>query len=357
MKNTLAFKLIVILALCLSKYANASCFSDDSFLTLDYGLYWYGSAGNCQKAEPGEQNSFYDPNNPTIILFHGWQFGNVSSNERTTFNAMDSDGPDIDTAAIWRVKGWNIGIMYWTQFADELEVADAEAKIWASNGPQGMRWLSADGNYRSNGLPQSIGDEFTREIIDNMADFSGPNFRLSGHSLGSQLALLVSLNLHDSLIPRELQPQRVALLDPFSTNNGKSYLGGDWVGERMRDIAVDLKSRDVVIEAYRSSAVASTIFIGDSNDALLDEAAYTELRPWYFNALQIGEKHSAAIWHYFWSFDFDTPRVLFSNSRAISASSSDDAVRDRMNSNRSLQHFSGMFSESPNDDVMRLIRR
>ena len=170
-----------------------------------------------------------------------------------------------------------------------------------------MRWLSSDGRYRSGGLANALGQEFTQEIIDHMSDFNGPNFRLSGHSLGSQLALLVALNLKDALVPSELQPQRVALLDPFSSNNPKDYLGGQWVGERMLDIALELKARGLVIEAYRSSAVASTIFIGDSNDELLDEVAYTELRPWYFGALQIAEKHSAAIWHYFCCLLYTSP--------------------------------------------------
>jgi hypothetical protein len=36
--------------------------------------------------------------------------------------------------------GYNVGIMYWNQFADEDEVKDAEAKIWTATGTRAMRW-------------------------------------------------------------------------------------------------------------------------------------------------------------------------------------------------------------------------
>lgn len=341
----------------LSVLAYASCLSEQNFENLDYGLYWYGSGGNCQKAETGLQNAYYNSTQPTVILFHGWQLGNVVNNEYTTFNASDSDGPNIDTASFWREKGWNVGIVYWTQLADELEVKDAEAKIWTANGSKGMRWLSSDGKYRDSGLNEGLIDVFAKELIDKLDDFSGEQLRITGHSLGSQLALGVSLRLHESLIPSELQPQRVALLDPFSSNDPKSYLNGDWVGEEMRDILAELSDRGVAVEAYRSSAVASTLIIGDANNELLNATAFTELRPWYFNSVQIAQKHSAAIWHYFWSFDFNPPSVFWSSSSALSASSSNSVIKSYMTSSRKFQHLTGVYSETPSDDVMRSIRK
>ena len=40
----------------------------------------------------------------------------------------------------WKADGWNVAIFYWNQMADEDEVKDAEAKIWSTNGPKGMRY-------------------------------------------------------------------------------------------------------------------------------------------------------------------------------------------------------------------------
>lgn len=355
-KQTSVLVVIFFLVLC-SRCAFASCFNSDTFSSLDYGLYWYGANQQCEKAEPGFHNAYYDKTQPTVIYIHGWQLGSVEDESRTTFNPSESSGPDIDTAFAWREKGWNIGVLYWNQFADEQELQDAEAKIWTPNGNRGMRWLDSSGNYNDSGLSQSITDIFTHQILDNMPDFSGSEFRLAGHSLGSQLALGVAHKLHHSGVSQALQPQRVVLLDPFSSNNAKNYLGGEWVGERMDDIADELKTKNVALESYRSSAVASTIFIGDSNDSLLNKTAYTELLPWYFNAIQIAEKHNAAVWHYFWSFNFSAPRIGWSNSRAMSASTSTKDTISYMNSNKRFQHFTGQYSQSPSDDRMLRVNK
>ena len=65
----------------------------------------------------------------------------------------------------------------------------------------------------------------------------------------------------------------------------------------------------MIFEAYRSSAVTSTVFVGDANSGLMKMTAFTELKPWYFNSTQITEKHNSAVWHYLWSFSFNPPLI------------------------------------------------
>lgn len=47
-----------------------------------------------------------------------------------------------------------------------------------------------------------------------------------------------------------------AWLDPFYSNNAKSYLGNKWVGEVCRSYVTELKTKGVIFEAYRSSGAS-----------------------------------------------------------------------------------------------------
>lgn len=348
--NTIRFVIATaFLFISLSSWAN--CFNRDTFKNLDYGLYWYGVSNECEQATPGQQNTYFDPSKPTVIHIHGWQSDSVTSMSRTTFNAEDSGGPFVDTAFAWRDKGWNIGILYWNQFADESEVKDAEAKIWTANGPQSMRWLNVDGEY-SNGPSSDVTTLLYNSLVNNMEDFRGGELRITGHSLGNQLALRISQRLHQESSNNSLKPKRLALLDAFYSNGEKDYLNGAWVGERARGIVDDLIENGVVVEAYRSSAISDTVFAGDSNYELMRKTAFTEIRPWYFNAFQFAEKHNAAVWHYFWSFEFDAPISEPDESIAMSSATELNRARELMTGNQKMIHQHGRYTQSPIDDIM-----
>jgi len=78
-----------------------------------------------------------------VIFAHGWQPW-ISQSNPPDFVYDTNDGRTSgsdDTATAWINDGWNIGIFYWNQFADEpTDVRYAEAKIWTANGPKDMRW-------------------------------------------------------------------------------------------------------------------------------------------------------------------------------------------------------------------------
>ena len=48
---------------------------------LDYGLYWFGKYGLCEKYIPGVDNAFYSPTQKTVIFAHGWQANSVTSKD------------------------------------------------------------------------------------------------------------------------------------------------------------------------------------------------------------------------------------------------------------------------------------
>lgn len=333
--------------------ATTGVFPNSVFDNLDYGLYWFGTGDNWEKAVPGQSNAYYNRSAPTIIYVHGWQNGSSTRRSRETWDATDSGGPDVDLADAWRRAGYNVGILYWNQFADEGEVKDAEAKIWTATGPRAMRWRKSSGSY-SNGPGKSAGQLMFESLRDNMANYSGSRLVIAGHSLGNQMALVITKKLKDGIAAgntnSRLKPRRVALLDPFYSNNGKSYLGGKWVGEVCRSYVDELKSWGVIFEAYRTSAATSTLFVGDQNKGLMNKTAFVELKPWYFNTFQQTEKHIAARWHYFWSFDFVPTDLNGSTADGLSASTPDARVKTLMNGSQRLIQDLGQYTQSPGDD-------
>ena len=346
----------ILLGALTSFFVSANPFDESVFRQLDYGLYWAGEDNQYEKAgsESAAGSNFYDPTRPTLIYVHGWQNGSTEELSRELFLSTDSGRPDIDFAQMWRNAGYNIGVLYWNQFADEGEVQDAEAKIWSVDGPRAMRWRDADGNYHQ-GPSENVTEILLDSYLAAMANFSGSDLRIAGHSLGNQVAL----RLTDSLLALEssgeispaLLPQRVALLDAFYSRGRKDYLNRAWTGEVARDIASRLIDAAISIESYRTSMVTSTIMVGDENRGLHNMVAFAELGTGFFNQFQQTQKHVAAVWLYLWSFDFAAPDVAGYQQPGISAASSSETVRFWMNADRRIVQDEGRNSETPEDNT------
>lgn len=361
-KGSLMRRLFLLLLLSVSSLSQAAVgvFPDSSFQNLDHGLYWFGYGDSWQKAVPGQSNAYFGTTKPTIIYVHGWQNGSTQRKNRETFNRQDAGGPNLDLAHSWLAAGYNVGVLYWNQFADEGEVKDAEAKIWTASGPRAMRWRNSSGVY-SNGPSQSAGDLLFNSYKANMAGYSGNNIRILGHSLGNQMAIVLTKKISDAVnagsLHSRLLPKRVALLDPFYSNYAKSYLGNKWVGEVCRTYVSELKTKGVIFETYRSSGASSTGFIGDSNSGLMNMTAFTELKPWYFGATQLTEKHNAAVWHYLWSFSSNPPLISGTSTQAASARTSDSRIAAIMNGSKKLVHDQGAYTKEPSDDNFKEANR
>ena len=117
-----------------------------------YGTYWYGKNDANQLAIPGELNPYYNPTRPTILFVHGWQ-PDQAYTHRTMLWEFEAEASGemvtLDLAAPWIDAGWNLGVFDWGPFADESFVFDAEAKIWTTEGGQGMRWRDEAGAYHA----------------------------------------------------------------------------------------------------------------------------------------------------------------------------------------------------------------
>ena len=336
---------------------------------LDYGLYWFRDQTEASKAV-GQANSYFDPTRPTVIYIHGWQKGATQARNRETFVRSQAQ-TTTDLTSAWKQAGWNVGLCYWNQFADEDEVKDAEAKVWVANGPRAMRWRNASGNY-SNGPALSAGTLCANSIANAMRGYRGTHLRLVGHSLGSQMVINVAQQLSDAVdrseLPVAVRPARVALLDPAFLKDARSYLNNRWPGEVARGVVSYLKTRNVIFEAYRSSGASSNGFIGDDNYGLLKMTAFSELVSSYYQLWQFGEKHEMAVWWYFWSFAFTGPTVVRDAglppispfdvmARAPSAGTEDYRIRAQMGSTLRFLHEAGKNTRTPQDDSFKLANK
>ncbi|QMV12903.1 hypothetical protein [Vibrio spartinae] len=349
---------IYFASVCLSfsAIAKTGVFPKQDFDQLSYGLYWFGANDQYQKGGQNTRNgsTYYDPSRPTLILIHGWQSNHTIEQNRTVYWENGGGTPDIDFANLWRAEGYNVAMLYWDQFADESELKDAEAKIWSANGPRKMRWRDSRGNYHA-GPTENVTELLLQQYLNAMQGYRGNDIRLAGHSLGNQVAIRLADQLatlaERGQIANNIVPQRVSLLDAFYSNHSKDYLHGRWVGEAAREAVSRLKLKGIAIDSYRTSAVASTPFIGDENRALHNAVAFVEQQTHFFNQTQQGEKHNAAIWLYLWSIIYPAPVVIDSSLPGISASASNAQVRRWMATTDHLQQVSGGDTKEPLDNL------
>ncbi|MBK6638703.1 MAG: hypothetical protein IPG34_14230 [Rhodocyclaceae bacterium] len=175
------------------------------------------------------------------------------------------------------------------------------------------------------------------------------------------MAIAVTEKLSDAAvagkIPAGLVPKRVALLDPAYLKADAKWLGGKWAGELARTAVTKLKARGIIFETLRSSAASNSFgVIGDANEGLLKMTAFRELKPWYFNATQIPEKHGAAVWSYFWEFAY-SPATVVGGGTAPSSSATDAATKTMMNSTKKYQHDQGAYTKTPADDTYKSVTK
>lgn len=333
-----------------------SPYPSSHFEALNYGLHWYNSGREHQQWQPGETNDYYNPQAPTVIYVHGWTVGGTSDSFKESFDWGGCAGwPQVDVIAHWKTMGWNVGLFHWNQFADEFWVTDAEAKIWTANGDKGMRWRDINDHYRDSQLNKSANDLFVEQLVSALNPNNESELRIVGHSLGSQMAIRASYRLlkgaQEQHWSTNLVPHRVAILDPFFSTGWKGYLNWSTVGEQIRVRGEALISAGVAMEVYRTSFNSSNGVVSDPNTALLNQLAFAEVKPWYFNAFNFQDKHISAFWHYFWSYSHDTPDILWSWDQGLSASTPTHRVKQLMRSPNKLVHSWGNWSKTPADDV------
>jgi hypothetical protein len=359
----------------------------DDQISADSGIYWLKNSANnaqeldapaCQlKADPAAKKQclkklkatgYFDSSKPTIIFIHGWQPATVENKNRFDFCynynlKKGKPAKTINTLTEW--AGWNVGVFYWNQYADELSPTDAEAKIYSVNGLRSMRWKynwtnpydnKLSSSYCSKkqaacvmqtnkqGEPLDIVQMAYQDYIAAMpssTQYHSKQIRIAGQSLGTQIAIqLTGKLLLDSQAAPE--PTRLALMDPYFTPDNKStklnHLPNsvaDFNAEVVHNI---LQTHpDFPISVFRTSDLSQAPN-ANPGDELNAQVAYTQLFPNYMYSTNENDrqlnKHISSIYLYFYSNKFSANPYVAAGDNYITAQSSDSEIVNLMRHKR-----------------------
>lgn len=283
---------------------------EEYFNKLNYGLYWYA-----EKDNPIPSKDYrIDPNKPTLIYTHGWKpldeskaREGLSLKTKTEIALAENNFPvypyDTEFYNYYLDKGYNVGVFYWNQLADEGMTLDVITKVWHSGDGKNMRYKTyADANAKSeltsaddptnpkSSIAVLYGDEIKKKLGK---DFKG-SLHLAGHSMGGELTCAVAEYLcimyDNKEIGENLLPDRVTMLDPYlpdSKVNGKVDHTGEIVknksvAELTAEATDTIHAHGIPIEAYgtnvnmcfryyASPAAYIGFPVGPKRDAYIDE--------------------------------------------------------------------------------------
>lgn len=307
---------------------------------LDCDIWWFGPDNQRQKHTPGGENPFFNASAPrTVIFTHGWAVNSHKTQSRETFAWKENQpkvGLDVYTAEQWIMDGWNVGIFYWNQIADENRVQNAEEKIFTTNGPTGMRWRQTTGRWSTEGSPSvPVGALFLDRYASALSSLS-PNttkeIRLVGHSLGgsvvSTAAELIMASVQNGTLADHLAPKRVSLLDPYFSPGKKEFLGGETTAHSVSAMLKRVMAQGVVVDIHKTSLATSWPFGLDYHELKL-LSAFSERDPAFVHSgLDLQSKHMAASNLYFLSYaDYTASDSLSTEAGPCARSSLEDICR------------------------------
>jgi len=198
---------------------------------LDSQVYWFGEGNQVERAT-GAASSFYDPAKKTMIFIDGFNgLYHVRSCHRMTSKCVPlarcEEGSDL-IADPWVKRGWNFGIYFWDQLADEDCYYDAEMKVWGnlSGGGKPMTWQSYDHETKKterhvyNGAESSVAELCASAMRSAMPTFNGGTLRIAGFSLGAQVAAACADVIYQQP-DHPAKPTLAVLLEPAFTGHLK----------------------------------------------------------------------------------------------------------------------------------------
>jgi hypothetical protein len=327
---------------------------------LDYGLYWFGADGTAEKFVAGVSSPLFDPARPTIVYTHGWQNGTSTSDmwRETPYLTAGRYFGFGNALKTWKDRGYNVAVFYWSQWADEDEVLDAQAKIWTGQnlrpakdgGVANMRYRLRDGTYKPLTTLKGVADIFADIYGQAFGSTTGAGIRLVGHSLGAELAIVTAMRISERVaagdLPVESMPSRLTLLDPFISKGPEGYLDGRRPGEICTDyVRGMIASRNLAVEMVKSSMLGGVV--GDKLVEMREMSLLYRLVPSF---IPTNDQKAQHIYSYIWYMDSLGRELPADNGVVLGAAASNDTVRRLMNGGKGAPvHYlaSGGGKETP----------
>jgi hypothetical protein len=257
--------------------------------------------------------NYFDPTKPSVIHIHGWQNKTISATLRN-FSSISSNYTQTIAHAGW-FPDWNVGIYRWEPFADDDDVSlangvfvpnprNAEAKIHnkakmrhRNNTNDGFSTLPNTSRL----YDKSISDMFV-DAFQMIPFANDKEVRLTGHSLGGQLALSAAAKLKKS----SDHIRRIELLDVFFCNGqndgytSKPQSSSAMARSNLAQINQSTLKPDVAVSWYQCTNLTDCDIVGCSNTELKKRVSWQGLRLWYLDGYtQVSSLHSECIsWYY-----------------------------------------------------------
>lgn len=282
---------------------------------------------------------FFDPNAPTLIFIHGWSPTDTQHTNRFDlcyqYKINDTEySPLYNTLEYWKSKGWNVGVFFWNQFADEAYIPNAESKLYEGTDKEEPRWkyIASDGSIQycssslskncmpiplsKNGGPSSITELAYAAYLDAFPDNYNAPVRIAGFSLGSQIAIgMTDMIVHNK---QAVQPSQLILLDSYLSMRKVPKLifpTYQIVTSNLLDIINTTKHQNGVaslpISLYRGSSLSTLAYLTFiKNPAIANYVAYTRFYPDYLyeKGSQLAmAQHIATAYLYLQSMNTDIP--------------------------------------------------
>lgn len=354
---------------------------------VDWGLYFISAKSlvdgyvYSEKFVPGRINEWFQPAERTVFWTHGFESQSTLTDyrrETLLYNAPEGEGTTwngYDTAQSIIGDGWNFGIFYWDQYADEpTEVKDCEAKIWnalkrggdQNNGRYGTRYALqlniGEGAYREpddpafHGSPDPLAIQVYKQYLAAMAGNTAEK-RLVGHSNGGQLfvpvAWLITRNIKEGTIDSAYALDRLVLQDAFWSRNEKGYFSDPanslWGygqpkvnGDVVCDYVDDMKTWNSALAIQQSkfqnfmngdfTALGIEGFIGDDNFQLRRKTCIVYIYPAWVpdNAVNTPARHRYGKLYYFWTYEQSIHDFITTHG-GVTARTDSSIIRSFMN--------------------------
>lgn len=342
LKQDTTYKVVMSAAHIMSTTGQAQGSGDYSFtfktVDIDFGFYFLGPNGEYEKAIPYRTNTWFDKSRPTVVHFHGWQNNSTADDfgHENPFFFNSAKITQSNNIGLWRDKGFNVCIVYWSQFADEGEVKDAQAKLWmADSDRKDMRYRVRGGSYKEYDKSRNVTQLLYEQYLGIFNGYTGGNIRFLGHSLGNQLATLmaytISTNINSGTISGYYMPKRLVLLDPFWGKGAEKSSFNKYPGEVCVTYMTEmLKRNNIALEEYRTCGqIGSTV--GDSCLNMRKLAAYYRIVPGFLSGTDYAGQHSYA---YNW-YVMSLAKLVYADKgpglSGIGAAASDDQVKATQN--------------------------
>jgi hypothetical protein len=300
---------------------------------------WYLPGGDYTGLIDTNGDAAFSPDRSTFVHFNGWAIGKGRRGRDFTTNYVKDGGSDLHVTDLWLERNWNFAVVDWAQLSDEIDLRNAEAKIWTNDGPKKMRWMDEQGRWHE-GPDETVTTAVANRLEPQLRALQNKDIIFQGHSFGGQLVLAVTAELirRNDLNPGIALPQQLILTDANFTKGEKSYLAGRRALDLGGDAATLLWERGIPITSYKCSAITYSQLAVDFIELLNHpgvlpiEADFKDV-----SRLDFNKRHRACKWKYLESIRMENALLDGQTAKVGIAVQDKDLVLSLIQEKRSLK--------------------